>query len=389
MKDIINSLKFKESYEAIDSIVESNKFNSSNIKYLSKQLYKEPFYIENILQIGNNYYINAMLTEYLQNKIINRNFTSGMAEDKIKYFYYQHPDYFAKLNVQLEMYILQTYAGKFNEIPTINDKDTRQKIYDLIVKNKRYEINLINLNHIFENFENSPLKCILGNTSVYGYIRESNRLDIIKDLNPGEDSIKDLITLLQSGNDVTKLIDSKYIKQFSHSIDIDTTYSTLISKLIDFNLIKFSDYNILQCSSKFGNSIELIKFISNSIKDGNTYELKDNKKFNTTLSTYLITELSVAELSVIKESIDTSIFNNAGNLSKIDIEKVKLFEKQIILTRPVIITCVDNNNLSLLKDILNACQAIKIDKSGHSADSIRLNKVKKLGLRRLYGLFKD
>ena len=230
-----------------------------------------------------------------------------------------------------------------------------------------------------------------GGMNDYYAIGTSGMIDVIKDLNKGEDSIDDLINLFKSTKiNYSLLCRSNYIKCYKYSIDIEEKYYGFLETLLQFDILKFSSFNIANCDeliNKENKKIEIGAFISRALDNNVPFDNLNKEKFSLEISSYLITELPKQYLSVIKDNIDTSIFNDVSNLKVIDIDKIKLFENDINLSKDVLVNMLDDNPQEL-KLILNECNAITIDKSNHSFDKERLEIAKKFKLNTIYGLFR-
>lgn len=396
LTQIIESLSVKDSMNAINAIISSKEIDEKEIVYLTSQLHSNQYYVDIVINSENNNFIHHLLINYIGNKSNYRNNVPNKINEKIKSFYYKQTDYFIELDTERCLYILRNYEGTFDVIPTIDDAKRKQDIYDYIVLYNRYEIIVANLCLLFDDFEASPLRCIMNNDNVSSYIGQKNKIDIIKDLNRNEDSINDVIKLFKNSKiNHSTLLDTKYIKQFYNLIDmanLDNMNYSIIEEFLEFNLLSFSDYNIIECSSNINNECkydEIEKFIRTSIENKVSYIIETDKKFNIKLSMKLLLALTISELMIIKNSIDVSIFDNANNLLKInDIEKIKIFEKSIALSRNTIVNLLDNN-IDYLERLLNDCTGIIIDKSAVATDSQRLNVARRHKLNRIYFLFKD
>lgn len=367
---IVESLSTKDSIKAINAILKSKEINEDEILYLTTKLYSNQYYVDIIIKSKNNDFIHHLLNNYIINKANYKNNLPLKINEKIKLFYYKQTDYFVKLDTEICFYILINYTGTFDVIPTIADEKRRQDIYDYIVLYNRYEITIANLCLLFDDFKISPLNHIINNENVSLYIGQKNKINIIKDLNRNEDSINDVIKLFKNSRiNHSTLLGTKYIKQFYNSIDIatlDNMYYSIIEEFLVFNLLSFSDYNIIECASNINNECkydEIEKFIRTSIENKVVYIIETDEKFNIELSLNLLISLSTNELIMIKNSIDVSIFDNANNLLKIkDIEKIKIFEKNITLSKATIINLLDNN-IEFLKYLLKNCSKISYDMS--------------------------
>ncbi len=388
---IFASLSNVESKEAINAILNSKDITDDEMLLLTQKLYNEISYINVVLDSKNYSFIHCLLKEHLSRSGSNVSHIRVEVRERIAPFYYTHPSYFIKLGINLCLFVLQNFVGRFKEIPMIEGADERQIIYKCIVEYNRCDMTVENLKYLYDDFENSPLHHIIGDQKIIECIAKQNNIDVIKDLNKGEDSIDDLINLF----DITKinyssLYRSKYIEGYKYSIDVEEKYYSFLEKLLQFDILKFSSFNIANCCAQINTenkNIEIGAFISRALDNNVSFDGSSKEKFSLELSSHLIMVLTKQYLSIIKDNIDTSIFNDASKLKEIDIDKIKLFESNINLSKDVIVNMLDNNSQQL-KLILNECNAITIDKSNHSFDKERLEIAKKLKLNSIYGLFR-
>lgn len=391
LNKIIKSLMSVQSRNAIQSIIESNEITEQEIDFLTQRLKDNQLYKEMVFNSKNNNFFHSLVRIYLNNPNYNIKTLSNNSQEKIKYFYYNYPSYFVKLDTNLCLFVLQNFAGTFKEIPMIEDSFKRQQIYKCIVDYNRCDMTLENLKCLYDDFENSPLHHIIGDQKLIECIAKQNNIDVIKDLNKGEDSIDDLINLFKSTKiNYSLLCRSNYIKCYKYSIDVEEKYYGFLETLLQFDILKFSSFNIANCDeliNKENKKIEIGAFISRALDDNVPFDSSSKEKFSLELSSHLIMVLPKQYLSVIKDNIDTSIFNDVSNLKVIDIDKIKLFENDINLSKDVLVNMLDDNPQEL-KIILNECNAITIDKSNHSFDKERLEIAKKLKLNTIYGLFR-
>lgn len=392
LNDIVDSLKQSSSEQSIVALLKSRELNDAEISYLNEQLYLRNLYVELVISSNNNDFINSLLTYILKKKTDRAQIPSIKIDDKISAFYYNKPDYFVKLETSMCSYFLCNYEGTFKDIPIIEVIEKKSKVYEDIILYKRYNISVDNLNILIDGFVESPLNHIFNNKNILNYVIEQNKIEIINHLNKGNDTIEDLINLLKF-NPIccNELVNGNYIKQFYYSVDLNESIETsLISSLVKLNLISFTSNNIIRCIRTISSEDKydiIVHFIKNSVKNSIAYNSNPGDTFDCESSLRFLTELTKDEIMQIKESIDLAAFDNAKVMTSLELEKLKIFQDRIKLSRDTIINMLDNN-IEDLKRIINECPGIEIDDTNCTSDSERLKIAKSNKLKKVYSLFK-